>query len=122
MGKLERWAERERAKLIATRRPSALSRLDYIADQLQTIEALSDGLAEVEELVTRIQEMFGESRGPAVVLSTVHKAKGLEADRVFVLTDTLYCGGNRQTQEEQNIHYVAVTRAKQTLVLVSKEM
>jgi len=41
----------------------------------------------------------------------VHKAKGLEASRVFLLEETL----NTRNREEENIYYVAVTRAKDQL-------
>lgn len=117
--KLERWAERECNKLAAMRKHAAQQRIEYIRDQVETLEVLSDGLAEVEELVARINALF-ESSGPAIICSTVHKAKGLEAPKVFVLVSTLYCNGKRlDDQEEKNIHYVAVTRAKETLVLVS---
>jgi superfamily I DNA/RNA helicase len=51
-----------------------------------------------------------------IMLSSVHKAKGLEADTVYVLADTLYRFG--YSEEERNIHYVAITRAKYTLYLV----
>jgi superfamily I DNA/RNA helicase len=47
----------------------------------------------------------------------VHRAKGLEANRVFVLEFTLK-GGNI---EEENIQYVAITRAKQHLTMVYQE-
>jgi superfamily I DNA/RNA helicase len=43
------------------------------------------------------------------------RAKGLEADRVWILEDTLKRGG----QEELNICYVAYTRARKELCLVS---
>ena len=51
------------------------------------------------------------------MLSTVHKAKGLEADNVYILaTDRMPHpkGGS----EENNICYVAITRAKKTLLYV----
>ena len=117
--KLHAWAEREVAKLQATKRRSAQARIDFIFDQVETVDALSDGLATVEELLTRLQELFGERRGPCIVLSTIHRAKGLEAPRVFLLAETLYCRGKRKNQEEENIAYVGITRAKETLVLVS---
>ena len=47
--------------------------------------------------------------------SSVHKSKGLEAPKVFILADTL-----RDTNdEERNIQYVAITRAIQELVYVA---
>jgi superfamily I DNA/RNA helicase len=120
LSKLSAWRTRELLKLAAINRPSAQARAEYVSEQYDTIEALSDGLAETAELLTRIDEMFAEGRGPAIVCSSVHKAKGLEARRVYVLVDTLYCHGKRVNQEEKNIHYVAITRAKETLVLVGK--
>jgi DNA helicase-2/ATP-dependent DNA helicase PcrA len=121
LAKLSAWRDREISKLSASGRQSAQARIDYISEQYDTIEALCDGLAETAELLTRIDEMFAEGRGPAIVCSSVHKAKGLEARRVFVLTETLYCQGKRINQEERNIHYVAITRAKEVLVLVEKD-
>ncbi len=120
--KLSVWLDRETAKLAASaRKQAAQQRAEFVSDQVETIEALSDGLAEVEELVARIEALFEGNQGPAIVCSSVHKAKGLEADRVWLLAHTLYCNGKRQNQEEKNIHYVAVTRAKRTLVMVQKD-
>lgn len=122
MGKLATWRDRETAKLAATKRKAAEVRAEYVRDQVETLEALSDGLADTVELIGRIEELFSTASGPAIICSTVHKAKGLETERVFVLIDTLYCNGKRvDSIEEQNIHYVALTRAKRSLVLVSGE-
>ena len=58
-----------------------------------------------------------------VVITTVHKFKGSEADRVFVLEDTFSskCEGEYtpDTAEEDNLFYVAITRAKKQLFLVT---
>lgn len=122
MRKLSTWRDHECAKLAATKRKAADARAEYVSDQVETIEALTDGLADTAELVGRIEELFSVASGPAIICSTVHKAKGLETERVFVLADTLYCNGKRMdSREEQNIHYVALTRAKTTLVMVSRE-
>lgn len=118
MAKLAQWEAREIAKLTATKRVSAETRIEFVQDQVATLEALSDGLADTRELEARITDLFSETAGAAVVCSTVHKAKGLEAETVYVLADTLYCNGKRTGNEEVNIHYVAVTRAQRALVMV----
>jgi superfamily I DNA/RNA helicase len=51
-----------------------------------------------------------------VVLSSVHKAKGLERDRVWLLEESFRRSGG----EEDNIRYVAITRAKRDLRLVDR--
>ena len=58
-----------------------------------------------------------------VVLSSMHKSKGLEADTVFILdTQIMYkmCGpeGTESHTQEKNLEYVAITRAKNRLVYI----
>ena len=48
------------------------------------------------------------------MLSTVHKAKGLEADNVYILA-TERMPHPKGNLEENNICYVAITRAKKNL-------
>ena len=52
-----------------------------------------------------------------IIASTVHKVKGLERKRVFMLQGTF----SRKTQENRNIEYVAITRAQEELYLVVKD-
>ena len=69
-------------------------------------------------------------KGDAVALSTVHKAKGLEADTVYIICPELipysYPGQQEwEAEQERNLAYVAITRAKRRLVYVDvpeKEM
>ena len=78
--------------------------------------SLAETVASVEELTRKLEMLFNDEAGAASVMcSTVHKAKGLEADRVWVLEDTLRNGGI----EEENCRYVAYTRARKELCLVS---
>ena len=54
-----------------------------------------------------------------ITMSTIHKSKGLEANRIFILRPDLLphpmAKGNNEMIQEDNLHYVAVTRAKQEL-------
>jgi superfamily I DNA/RNA helicase len=93
-----------------------------IADQYLTLVAVAEGAASVREVADRLRDLFKDSKDGevfSVVLSTVHKAKGLEWDRVFVLEDTFR--NDDGTGEESNIRYVAYTRAKRELVLVTDQ-
>ena len=78
----------------------------------------------VKDLVAAINKMFDDSRTGILTLSTVHKAKGLEFDRVFILDRKRYMPSKRATlphqiQQEKNIEYVAITRAKKELYFIS---
>jgi ATP-dependent exoDNAse (exonuclease V) beta subunit len=93
-------------------------------------ESIVDGVAllatsclSVEELETRIAEQTKAAKRPhanSVVLSTVHSAKGLEWDTVFLagLEDGVMPHGNSDDiEEERRVAYVAITRAKRRLAL-----
>lgn len=57
-----------------------------------------------------------------VRVSTAHQAKGLEADRVFIMGHDRFNTSSTQQeweqQQESNLEYVALTRAKDTMYLV----
>lgn len=59
---------------------------------------------------------------PSVVLSTIHSAKGLEAERVFILDPSSipspHAEKSFEKKQERNLQYVAVTRAKSELVFI----
>ncbi len=120
--KLDSWEEKEVDRVMKANRPE---RAESIRDKADTIRVLCEGVQGARELDARLDTLFADSGGAAVVCSSVHKAKGLEAPKVFVLYPTLYPklpDGVKQTparvREEQNIHYVAITRAISHLVLV----
>ena len=116
LARLEGWIERETARAMKLKNPDA--RLDAIRDQGEMLKAGADGARNVSEIEDRIEALFtNDGLGDAGVItcSSVHKAKGLESSRVFVLVDTL----RNDSDEELNIQYVAFTRAKDTLVMVS---
>jgi ATP-dependent DNA helicase UvrD/PcrA len=96
-------------------------KMQLVLDQTETIRQLCQGLATPDEVITRISKFFVADRdadltlGAAITLSTVHKAKGLESDRVFILKDSFKRRKQAISGEEANIWYVAVTRAKKHL-------
>lgn len=75
----------------------------------------------VETLIKEIENIFSDQK-KGICLSTVHKAKGLESDRVFIIDRQLmpskYAKEDWQIQQEKNIEYVAYTRAKTYLGFV----
>jgi superfamily I DNA/RNA helicase len=122
--KIENWKDREIKRLDARfvgkmDSPTYTSRRDGICDQAEMLCSLTDGAPSVAEVETRIDALFtddGLGTAGMITCSSVHRSKGLEADRVFVLADTL----RENNDEERNITYVAITRAKNELVYVTK--
>ena len=77
--------------------------------QMKYLDAMAEG------------KISGVSR---ITVSTIHSAKGKEADRVILLTD--HTEASRRNQDENpaaeaRVWYVAVTRARQTLDIVDAE-
>lgn len=99
-----------------------LDLVDKTHDQADTIRALAEDSddANVGSLIQTLAWLFEkeDEMNPAttIICSSVHKAKGLEADRVYILPESFYRRG--VTPEEQNIEYVAITRAKSHLTSV----
>ena len=58
----------------------------------------------------------------SIRITSVHKAKGLEAENVFVLNEGEVCKAISfdQIQQEKNLSYISLTRAKNNLYLVSE--
>lgn len=115
---LNGWVSRECARKRG-RDPEAP--VQDIEDQAECLHVIADGTRSVPELLAKIEALFSDADNQALVLlSSTHKAKGLERKRVFLLRDTYLrrrCEGDEQ-REEENLYYVAVTRAKHELVLV----
>lgn len=82
-----------------------------------------DNQAKVRQLMERFEREKAEALKKFVILTSVHQFKGSEADRVFVLDYTFSSHCERpydlKTAEEDNLYYVAVTRAKKQLFMVS---
>ncbi len=82
----------------------------------------------VSEIVTFIEEAFtNDSEKEAVILSSIHKAKGLEAKNVYVMRKLLphpYAFRSKNPEDlvqEKNLEYVAYTRAQENLYIIPDE-
>jgi len=113
---LQDWYDKETERLESKEPPGDTGLLD---DKRRCMLALMEGASSIRELEQRIDQFFcdDDDARSRVTLSTTHKAKGLERDRVFVLRDTYlqwWCG-KPPADEEHNLLYVAITRAKHEL-------
>jgi superfamily I DNA/RNA helicase len=113
--RISAWEEKEIKRLTAAKREA---RIEGVRDQAEMLISLTENAKSVSDVEDRIEALFtddGLGQAGVITCSSVHRSKGLEANRVFVLRDTL----RNHNQEELNIVYVAITRAKATLVMVS---
>lgn len=115
LSKIQEWETKTVTRFAAYGQNQLIERT---RDQAGMLVALCEDAQDGADLINRITWLFEDVEGEDnfIVCSSVHKAKGLEADRVWILQETLYRRGI--TPEEQNIEYVATTRAKTRLSLV----
>ena len=95
-------------------------------DMIRALEVLGADLTTTEELTKKIEDIFPKNdKGEGIMLSTVHKAKGLEADNVFIACASLMPSKSAldewQVKQERNLMYVAYTRAKKVLGFLNEE-
>lgn len=107
-----------------------LAELDDADARIERVQDMAEALRVCysewgSDMKSRIAGIFSDS-GAAIWLSTVHKAKGLEADRAFILfprSMPLTRKGQtpEQFQQELNILYVALTRGKSYMGFILKD-
>jgi superfamily I DNA/RNA helicase len=125
--KLEEWEQHEIGKAQAK---GNNDRCATVEDQVGTLRVLienCDPKDPIEVLVSNIRGLFSDSDGnqkKVLTLSTIHKAKGREWDRVFALGMDQYSPSKWARKpwellQERNLCYVQVTRAKKHLTLLS---
>lgn len=132
VARLEAYQAREVKKLLEQ---GLEGRAEQIEDKVETLMVLigrckENNVHNVAGLVSLIRSMFSDSDDQytnrnLVTLSSVHKSKGLEWNRVFLLgreqfMPSKYAKKDWQKAQESNLIYVAVTRAKSELVEVEQ--
>lgn len=115
---LYNWKAKEIEKAM---RMNAESKIGSIQDKIETIVALADDADTVAQVVGRCDEIFSDEKS-AVTLSTIHKAKGNEAERVFILRPDLlpHPAAKREEdkRQEENLTYVCYTRSRDELIFI----
>jgi DNA helicase-2/ATP-dependent DNA helicase PcrA len=107
------------------RREEDLLELIEIADKYESIEQfIADFVIIDPPQKNNFSDRYNQAEERPVVLSTVHSAKGLEWDSVFVMSLNDGCLPNSYSldnidslEEEKRLLYVALTRAKRNLFL-----
>ena len=89
-----------------------------ITDEAKCIEMFAENADNIDEVQERIQQFFSDEDAQ-IKLSTGHKSKGLEWNKVFLLDKTYH---PERGGEEENIWYVSITRAKSFLGLVEGKL
>lgn len=120
--KLENYRERETKKLMEADREAAIELLDDKIDCIHTfINNLDENHRTIPELMKLMDKIFDATTG--ITLCTIHKSKGLEFKTVYMLNSDLlpskYAKQEWQLQQEENLEYVAITRAEERLVYIN---
>jgi superfamily I DNA/RNA helicase len=125
---LERGLREERQsiydRLLArgVKKPTYHPKMELIEERQDILRFLIDEVSSVRELRDMIGSIFDDDCD-GILLSTIHKAKGLENDRVFFIIPELipskYAVMDWQLEQEQNLKYVAITRARHELIYVN---
>lgn len=94
-------------------------------DMIKTLEVLAEGCKTTEELSKKIDSIFSDKTKEGIALSTIHKAKGLEANNVYIVMHSLMPNKSAvqkwEKDQEMNLMYVAYTRAKNKLSFVKED-
>lgn len=104
----------------------AAGRLENLSELVRAMEDY-ESLGAFLEHVSLVMERDGDQREPEVTIMTIHAAKGLEFDTVFLAgwEEGLFPsqraideGGTRSLEEERRLAYVAITRARRKAVIL----
>lgn len=97
---------------------------------MESMINFSNGLKNLDEFYSKIEvfeKILNRRNKSNIILSTIHKSKGLEYDNVFIVDLVKgefpmifdFTSKNDQLEEERRMFYVAMTRARENLHLIS---
>lgn len=118
--KISTYIEEQVAKLDIISKPWQLSKKQALEDKSACLTILADDCNNAAELMMKIESIFTDDV-QGIIFCTAHRSKGLETDRVYVIRPELMplrTDDPKQYQQELNLKYVTITRAKKELVWV----
>lgn len=121
--RLETYVERETAKLRAKEKESAAVAVeDKVGCLMFLLRRTQSADKELPDLLAEIDSLFADDADPTkmIILSSIHKSKGKEWHRVFWLQTgpSPWARKDWELEQENNLLYVATTRAQRELVLI----
>ena len=124
---LRKWSSEETKK---AQESANHNKLNMIEDRVESVEMLLSATKTPLELFKLIDDIFTTTARPRLILSTGHKAKGLEYDHVFHLDswripshfaeEAAAEGRLEPLQQEMNLRYVISSRARLTLTYIDR--
>lgn len=125
LNKLDAYQEREVGKALAK---DDEVRAEQVEDKCETLRQIAQaviakGQSSVDDVIAFIRMLFADGADNAIILATYHRSKGREWSRVFLWEHSLRCPSRAakqqwQMEQEANLAYVAITRAKRELYFV----
>jgi len=114
---------------LENKEPIGLEEPEEFVDEAEVPGTLAAKLTSYLENTALYSELDNEEYGDNVVkLMTIHSAKGLEFDYVFLVgveeslfpgTRSIQSGSEEEIEEERRLAYVAITRARKNLIITT---
>lgn len=127
LNKLDDYLARQTAKFMSKGQENRAAQVEDQVECLKVVinRCLLQKKTSIDDLVADIESMFGNTpdgvKPKVLTLSTVHKSKGREWDRVYLLgraryMPSPYAKKEWEQEQERNLEYVAITRAMKELI------
>lgn len=104
------------------------AKIEEVSDRVGTLRAICEavtlsGKTALSDVVAFIENLFSDGDTNAIILATYHRSKGREWERVFLFEHAERCPSKAakkqwQYEQEENLAYVAFTRAKRDLIFI----
>lgn len=123
LDKLDDYYNDESTKIMNSRFGSE-AKLIVLQDKVESVKAFADKTQEVDQIIKKVKDLFDDTKTEGTKFSSIHRCKGLEADTVvFWRHDTCphpMAKTPEAKQQEKNLRYVGITRAKKCLQMYSQ--